>query len=119
MTRTAAARLPSAGELLELRPSTRAALTAFRALLLRDLRVLRKTFGQFAVRTIMQPTLLVFVFTYVFPKIGHGIGGSSRGVAAFSTLLMAGMLATSMVFPGVHAVPLLLVLEFGFTREVE
>jgi hypothetical protein len=32
-------------------------------LLLRDLRVLIKTFGVFAVRTIMQPLLLVFVFT--------------------------------------------------------
>src|SRR5438132_9182167 len=119
MSRTAAARLPAAGELLELRPSTRAALTAFRALLLRDLRVLRKTFGQFAVRTIMQPLLLVFVFTYVFPKIGQGIGGSSRGEAAFSTLLMAGVIATSMVFQGVQAVALPLVQEFGFTRDIE
>ena len=96
-----------------------AATSAFLALLLRDLRVLRKTFGQFAVRTIMQPLLLVFVFTYVFPRIGQGIGGSSRGEAAFSTLLMAGVIATSMVFQGVQAVALPLVQEFGFTREIE
>jgi len=81
--------------------------------------VLRKTFGQFAVRTIMQPLLLVFVFTYVFPKIGQGIGGSRQGEAAFSTLLMAGVIATSMVFQGVQAVALPLVQEFGFTREIE
>ncbi len=119
MSRTATARLPSAGELLELRPSTRAALTAFRALLLRDLQVLRKTFGQFAVRTVMQPLLLVFVFTYVFPKIGEGIGGSSQAQAAFSTLLMAGVVATTMVFQGVQAVALPLVQEFGYTKEIE
>lgn len=106
-------------ELLQLRPSARASLTAFKALLLRDLQVLRKTFWVFAVRTIMQPLLLVFVFTYVFPKIGEGIGGSAAGQAAFSTLLMAGVVATTMVFQGVQAVALPLVQEFGFTREIE
>ena len=38
----------------------------------------------FIIRTIMQPLLLVFVFTYVFPKIGQGVGGVG-GEAAFST----------------------------------
>ena len=94
-------------------------MTAFRALLLRDLQVLRKTFAQFAIRTVMQPLLLVFVFTYVFPKIGEGIGGSARSQAAFSTLLMAGVVATTMVFQGVQAVALPLVQEFGFTKEIE
>lgn len=95
------------------------ALVAFWALLLRDLRVLRKTAGVFAVRTIMQPLLLVFVFTYVFPKIGQGVGGSAASEAAFSTLLMAGVVAVSMIFQGVQAVALPLVQEFGFTREIE
>jgi ABC-2 type transport system permease protein len=119
MSDTAAVGARRGIEGLELRPSTQASLTAFRALLLRDLQVLRKTFGQFAVRTIMQPLLLVFVFTYVFPKIGEGIGGSSRAQAAFSTLLMAGVVATTMVFQGVQAVALPLVQEFGFTKEIE
>ncbi len=110
---------PLAGAPIEFRPARAATLSAFGALLLRDLRVLIKTFGQFAVRTIMQPLLLVFVFTYVFPKIGQGIGGSRQGEAAFSTLLMAGVIATSMVFQGVQAVALPLVQEFGFTREIE
>src|SRR5439155_684762 len=103
----------------QLRPARTAATVAFVALLRRDLRVLRKTIGTFAVRTIMQPLLLVFVFTYVFPKIGEGIGGSARGQAAFSTLLMAGVVATTMVFQGVQAVALPLVQEFGFTKEIE
>ena len=51
---------------------------AFGALLLRDLTVLRKEIWMFLGRTIMQPLLLIFVFTYVFPKIGQAIGGAAR-----------------------------------------
>ena len=107
------------GSPIDLRSERTASLSAFGALLLRDLQVLKKTFWQFAVRTIMQPLMLVFVFTYVFPKIGQGVGGSAAGEAAFSTLLMAGVIATSMVFQGVQAVALPLVQEIGFTREIE
>ncbi|MGO8684337.1 MAG: ABC transporter permease [Thermoleophilia bacterium] len=96
-----------------------AAFSAFGALLLRDLRVLRKTIWLFAIRTVMQPLLLVFVFTYVFPKIGQGVGGSRAAESSFSTLLMAGVVATSMVMQGVQAVALPLVQEFGWTREIE
>ena len=80
------------------RSARRASLVAFLALLLRDLRVLENGIGVFAIRTVMQPLLLVFVFTYVFPNIGQGVGGSSSSEAAFSTLLMAGVIATSMIF---------------------
>jgi ABC-2 type transport system permease protein len=92
---------------------------AFRAMLLRDLTVLRKNLREFIPRTIMQPLLLVFVFTYVFPKIGQGVGGSGRGAAAFSTLLVAGVVALSIVFQGIQSVALPMVQEFGFTREIE
>ena len=51
-----------------------ASRTALRALILRDLVVLRKHFGEFVIRTIVQPFLLVFVFLYVFPSIGQGVG---------------------------------------------
>src|SRR2546425_9485787 len=78
---------------------------AFRAVLLRDLTVLRKNLKEFIPRTIMQPFLLVFVFTYVFPKIGQGIGGG-RGSAAFSTLLAAGVVGLSIVFQGIQSVAL-------------
>jgi ABC-2 type transport system permease protein len=101
------------------RPPRAAALGAFGALLLRDLRVLQKTIVVFAIRTVMQPLLLVFVFTYVFPKIGQGVGGSASSESAFSTLLMAGVVGTSMIFQGVQAVALPLVQEFGYTREIE
>jgi ABC-2 type transport system permease protein len=106
-------------DVIEFHPAGPAARRAFTGLLLRDLHVLRKNLLQFAIRTIMQPLLLVFVFTYVFPKIGQRIGGSSETQAAFSTLLMAGVMATSLIFQGVQAVALPLVQEFGFTREIE
>src|SRR3954468_6811764 len=92
--------------------------TAFGALLLRDLAVLRKEIGMFLGRTVMQPLLLIFVFTYVFPKIGEGIGGA-RGATEFSTLLVGGVIASSMIFQGVQAVSLPLVQDFGYTREIE
>ena len=69
-------------------------------------------------RTVMQPLLLIFVFTYVFPKIGQAIGGA-RGAAEFSTLLVGGVIASSMIFQGVQAVALPLVQDFGYTREIE
>ncbi|MCB1016998.1 MAG: ABC transporter permease [Acidimicrobiales bacterium] len=91
---------------------------AFRALLLRDGYVLRKNLREFLPRTILQPLLLVFVFTYVFPKIGQGIGGTA-GAADFSTMLVAGVLASVILFQGIQSVALPMVQEFGFTREIE
>ncbi len=99
------------------RSARRASAVAFGALLLRDLQVLRKSIWVFLIRTIMQPLLLVFVFTYVFPKIGEAVGGPA-GAAQFSTLLVPGVVATSMVFQGIQ-VALPLVQEFGYTREIE
>ncbi len=92
--------------------------TAFGALLLRDLTVLRKNFIEFMLRTVMQPLLFVFVFTYVFPQIGQGVGGKA-GQAEFSSILVAGVIAIACIFQGIQAVALPLVQEFGFTREIE
>jgi ABC-2 type transport system permease protein len=110
---------PAAATLAELRPRRTAAFGAFRALLLRDLAVLRKELPIFVVRTVMQPFLLLFVFTYVFPRIGQAIGGSGQGAADFSTVLVSGVVATAMIFQGIQAVALPLVREFGYTREIE
>jgi ABC-2 type transport system permease protein len=96
----------------------RAATTAFRALMLRDLTVLRKGLPEFLIRTLMQPILFVFVFTFVFPKIGQGIGGASEETA-FSSLLVPGVIAIACIFQGIQAVALPLVQEFGYTREIE
>jgi ABC-2 type transport system permease protein len=105
--------------IVELRPRRAAAFTAFRALLGRDLAVLRKDVPLFVVRTIMQPLLLLFVFTFVFPRIGQAVGGTGAAAAEFSTMLVAGVVATAMIFQGIQAVALPLVREFGYTREIE
>jgi ABC-2 type transport system permease protein len=96
-----------------------AAFVAFRALLVRDVQVLRKTFVAFLMRTVTQPLLIVFVFAYVFPKIGQGVGGTGEGATLFSTSLMPGLIAVAIVFQGIQAVTIPLVSEFGYTREIE
>lgn len=100
------------------RPARSAAAVAFGSLLLRDLAVLRKNVPAFVLRTVMQPLLFVFVFTFVFPKIGFGVGGQAQQ-ADFSSLLVPGVVAIACIFQGIQAVALPLVQEFGFTREIE
>lgn len=98
----------------------RGASQAFVALLLRDVRVLRKNLRQFTVRVIMQPLLFTFVFAYVFPKIGQSVGGAASGGGPnFSTVLVPGLVAVAIIFQGIQAVALPLVQEFSFTKEIE
>jgi ABC-2 type transport system permease protein len=104
------------------RSATAASWTALGALIVRDLVVLRKHLVEFTVRTLVQPFLLCFVFLYVFPKIGQGIGAAS-GVpgaeSAFATVLVPGVVGLSIMFQGIQAVAMQLAQEFGFTREIE
>jgi ABC-2 type transport system permease protein len=105
---------------VHLRPVFAASYTALGALLLRDVRVLWKDKWIFVTRTLIQPFLLCFVFLYVFPKIGQGVGG--RGAAqesAFATILVPGVVGISIMFQGVQSIALNMATEFGFTREIE
>jgi ABC-2 type transport system permease protein len=106
-------------ELAHTRSAVAASRTAFKALLLRDLTVLRKNLNEFVPRTILQPFLLVFVFLYVFPKIGTSVGGSGRAASEFATVLVAGVVGLSIMFQGIQAVALPMVQEFGYTKEIE
>jgi len=102
------------------RTAVESSVSAFRALLRRDMRVLHKNlFKEFLPRTLIQPFLLVFVFTFVFPKIGQGIGGHGATPAAFATLLIAGVVGISILFQGIQSVALPMVQEFGYTKEIE
>src|SRR6201993_2370143 len=97
-----------------------ASWTALGALLLRDVVVLRKHLWEFILRTLIQPFLLCFVFLYVFPKIGQGIGGHGAAAqSAFATLLVPGVVGISVMFQGVQSIALAMAQEFGFTREIE
>jgi ABC-2 type transport system permease protein len=91
------------------------------ALYSRDIWVLRKDLGQFLVRVVMQPLLFTFVFAYVFPKIGQGIGPVQHtpGSPSFATILVPGLIAVSITFQGIQAVALPLVQEFSYSKEIE
>jgi ABC-2 type transport system permease protein len=108
-------------ELEPTRSTMAASRTALRALILRDLVVLRKNFWEFVIRTLIQPFLLVFVFLYVFPSIGQGIGGGAGRASdsAFATVLVPGVVGISIMFQGIQAVAMQLSTEFGYTREIE
>jgi ABC-2 type transport system permease protein len=95
------------------------ALATFGAMLARDVRVLRRQFGQFVLRTIMQPFLFVFVFAYVFPKIGQGFRGAGGSSGSFTTVLVPGLIAVAINFQGIQAVALPLVQEFSVSKEIE
>jgi len=87
-------------------------------MVLRDLRVLRRNFAPFVTRTVMNPLLFVFVFTYVFPRIGQSFQSGPVGVS-YATIVVPGLVAVGMVFTGISAVALPLSIELGGTREIE
>ena len=78
---------PSAAEIAALiaeAPEPRPTLLrTFKAMMAREFRVLRRNAIATFTRAVMQPLLFVFVFAYVFPKIGGGfnLGGGARGAA--------------------------------------
>lgn len=84
----------------------------------RDFRVLRREWLPFFLRTIMNPLLTVFVFTYVLPRSGQHLPVST-GAMNFATVLVPGLVAVAMIFTAVSAVALPLSIELGATREIE
>jgi len=90
---------------------------AMGALLARDLTVLRKQPSNFLARTIVQPSMLLFVLGYIAPSIGPGRSAAAQVTAA--TTLLAGMVAMVILFQGLFAVAIPLVQELGFTHEIE
>jgi ABC-2 type transport system permease protein len=102
------------------RSTIAASRSALLALILRDLVVLKRNFAEFVIRTLVQPFLLVFVFLYVFPTIGQGVGGAGKAAeSAFATVLVPGVIGITIMFQGIQAVAMVLAQEFGYTREIE
>jgi ABC-2 type transport system permease protein len=103
-----------------LRSVTAASISALGALMLRDVVVLGKHIWEFVLRTLVQPFLLCFVFLYVFPKIGQGVGGQNAAEQSdFATILVPGVVGISIMFQGVQSIALVMAQEFGYTREIE
>src|SRR6267378_7760387 len=82
------------------------------ALLHRDMRVARRELKFFFLRVGIQPILFTFIFGYVMPRLGIVQGG-------YANALLPGILALSMTLSGMQAVALPLVIDFGWTKEIE
>src|SRR6266700_4985410 len=87
-------------------------MTAFIALLHRDLRVARRELQYFLLRVGLQPLLFTFIFGYVMPRIGI----IQRG---YTDMLLPGILGLSMTLSSMQAVSLPLVIDFGWSKEIE
>ena len=84
---------------------------------LRDAHILRGSARTFVTRVIMQPLFLVFVFAYVFPRIGQEI--RAAGDVSFATMLAPGLIAFAIVFQAINMVAFPLVNEISASREIE
>ena len=125
--------VPSASEVAALiaeAPEPRPTLIkTFNAMMAREFRVLRRNAVGTFTRAVMQPLLFVFVFAYVFPKIGGGFelgGGAGAAGAAraagsinFATILVPGLMASMLLMQGIMAVTFPLVMEFSWQRTIE
>jgi len=102
-------------------------IRTFNAMMAREFRVLRRNAISTFTRAVMQPLLFVFVFAWVFPKIGGGFslggaaaaGAAARGSVNFATILVPGLMASMLLMQGIMAVTFPLVMEFSWQRTIE
>src|SRR5436190_2802104 len=87
-------------------------MTTLTALLHRDLRVARRDLKYSLLRVVLQPLLFTFIFGFVMPRLGI----IQRG---YTAMLLPGILGLSMTLSGMQSVALPLVVEFGWTKEIE
>jgi ABC-2 type transport system permease protein len=91
-------------------PQTQAG--AFRAVLRRDLYVTWRELPVFLAQVILQPLFLLFVFGKVLGSLGYTRGG-------YANLLFPGLLALTAVITSMQTLAFPLVIEFGWTKEIE
>src|SRR3989442_2939418 len=87
-------------------------MTAFIALLHRDLRVVRRELLSFLLRVVLNPLLFTFIFGFVMPRMGIIQSG-------YTDMLLPGILGLSMTLSSMQAVSLPLVIDFGWSKEIE
>src|SRR5437870_5172795 len=97
---------------MEFKKVSRSLTTIMLALLHRDLRVARRDLKYYPFRVGLQPLLFTFIFGFVMPRLGlvH---------SAYPTMLLPGILGLSMSLASMQAVALPLVIDFGWTKEIE
>jgi ABC-2 type transport system permease protein len=84
----------------------------FLAVLGRDVYVTWGEFPVFLAQVILQPFFLLFVFGKVLSSLGYTTHG-------YSDLLFPGLLALTAVITGMQTLAFPLVIEFGWTKEIE
>lgn len=119
MTQTVTAAGPLGHGELSVTPVDAIVRPGFLALLRRDFVVLDKSLKEFLIGTIIQPLLLIFTLTWIFPAIGQGVGGETGASARFSTLVCAGVVAQTIFFQAIWRVALPMVRELEVTNELE
>jgi ABC-2 type transport system permease protein len=85
---------------------------AFRAVLRRDLFVTWMELPVFLAQVILQPLFLLFVFGKVLGSLGYTQNN-------YADLLFPGLLALTAVITGMQTLAFPLVVEFGWTKEIE
>ena len=85
---------------------------AFLAVLGRDVYVTGRELPVFLAQVILQPLFLLFVFGKVLGSLGYTNHG-------YSHLLFPGLLALTAAITGVQTLAFPLVVEFGWTKEIE
>jgi ABC-2 type transport system permease protein len=84
----------------------------FLAVLQRDVYVTQRELPVFLAQVILQPFFLLFVFGKVLGSLGYTTNG-------YSDLLFPGLLALTAVITGMQTLAFPLVIEFGWTKEIE
>src|SRR6266436_10279265 len=88
------------------------ALTAFLAILRRDIVVTGREFIAFLLQVLIQPLFFLFIFGRVLPSIGFTQPG-------FAAILLPGIVGLTVVLTALQGVTLPLVLDLGFAREID
>jgi ABC-2 type transport system permease protein len=88
------------------------ALSAFLAILRRDIVVTGREFIAFLLQVLLQPLFFLFIFGKVLPSIGFTQPG-------FAAILLPGIVGLTVVTTALQGVTLPLVLDLGFAREID
>ncbi|WP_242911225.1 ABC transporter permease [Actinomadura terrae] len=90
----------------------------FAAMMAREARVMRKNFLSTFLRVLVQPVMFVFVFAYVLPKLGGGAMAGGPGGPTFSTILVPGLVGSSIIMQAMMAVIFPLMMELNWQKSI-
>lgn len=87
-------------------------MSAFWAMVQRDLLLVARNFLEFAYRVAMLPFMFILLFGFVLPSVG-------QVPESFPTMMFPGILGMSVMVAGIHGVAIPISLDFGVSREIE